>query len=100
MQHIGLQLESEGGGIIKKSEVNVVDIVLKLMENDKEKSLELLWSIDPYGLTMINNLQAPQLISELEKLAEIAPEVKDQINDVMNLAKEISNHQYLKFIGD
>ncbi len=100
MQYIGLQIEDENRQVMKKSNINFVDVVLHLIDKDKNKSLKLLWSIDPYGLTVVNNLQASQLISELEKLAEQAPEVKEQINGVISLAKEISNHQYLKFIGD
>jgi hypothetical protein len=100
MQHIGLRLESEGGGVIKKSEINFVDIVLYLIESDKEKTLKLLWSVDPYGLTVINNLQIEQLVTELESLAQKAPEVKNKINEVISLAKEVKNHIYLKFIGD
>ena len=100
MQHIGLHLENEDGGIIKKSEINFVDIVLQLIEHDKEKSLKVLWSIDPYGLTILNNLQIEQFKKELEVLAQQSPEIQSQIAEVSDLAKEVSNHTYLKFIGD
>jgi hypothetical protein len=100
MQLIELQLESEGGGVIKKAKTNFVDVILQLMDRDKEKNLTLLWSIDPYGFTVLNHLQVPQLILELGILKEKAPEVEAQITDVISLAGEVSNHSYLRFVGD
>jgi len=100
MQLIEITLEDENQKEIKKSNINFVDIVLYLIERDKEKSLKLLWSIDPYGLTIFNHFQIEQLVSELEILAQSAPEVKNKIDEVVSLANEVTNHIYLKFIGD
>ncbi|MEN6537887.1 MAG: hypothetical protein ABFD89_29825 [Bryobacteraceae bacterium] len=93
-------LENEHQQPIKKSAVNFVDVLLYMEERDKDKSLKTLWTIDPYGYTVFNQYQTTALIAELEILAGKAPEIRDKLTQVINLAKEVTAHRYLRFIGD
>lgn len=101
MQHIGLQLESEGGGEIQKTDINFGDIINALNKNDKDK-YPWLWGIDPYGLTLFNLYQTPHIISELKQLlSEIDnDELKKTINTSIDFISKIEQHTYIKLIGD
>lgn len=62
---------------------------------------KLLIYLDPYGDTIFNNLQIPDLISDLAILQDDYPNV-ELITEVMMLAKKSLQivHSYLVFYGD
>lgn len=60
--------------------------------------------IDWYGDTVINHLQAPRLVDELERLAAVSrdPDVVSLLARLAHLARRLpeERHLYLRFIGD
>ena len=69
-----------------------------------EKPLELLQYVDPYGHTVINELQMPAVIRDLRRLRARArsDQEKDALDEVEKLAAlNMSHHHlYLWFYGD
>jgi hypothetical protein len=69
-----------------------------------DHSFPLLQYVDPYGNTVFNPLQMPQLIEELETLMSKSSdqESKSLLEKVRELAVQCKNshHQYLRFVGD
>lgn len=63
----------------------------------------LLAGIDPYGLTIFNDIQKSRLADELARYAEVAPlDIYREVLDLAKLVRERSdrNGVYLWFIGD
>jgi hypothetical protein len=62
----------------------------------------LLKYLDPYGDTTFNSLMFEDLVNDLNKLKELLPADKEQIDTVISYAKESNEdvHTYLKFYGD
>lgn len=91
-------LEDENKIIIESlnEEFSISD--LSYLEGGKFK---LLIYLDPYGDTIFNNLQIPDLISDLAILKEDYPNM-ELINEVMVLAKKSLEivHSYIVFYGD
>lgn len=94
-----ITLENENGFAIKtlpfELEINLSGSV------DLEK-YKLLKYIDPYGDTIFNSLQMPDLITDFTNLINEIPHLKKEIEDVISIAdvSKKSVHQYLKFCGD
>jgi hypothetical protein len=69
-----------------------------------DQSFPLLQYVDPYGNTMLNCLQMPQLLEELQVLISRCSdqESKSLLERVRELALECRNarHLYLRFVGD
>ncbi len=92
-------MEGEGGGLIRKIEINLAEIIKELPNDSKEK-FPWLWSIDPYGLTMFNLYQVPHVINELEELARLNKSLESEIKDIIEFMKQIEQHTYIRLIGD
>jgi hypothetical protein len=59
--------------------------------------------VDPYGDTLFNQLQIPQVVAELEKLIgqPHTPEIQQHLQAMLEFAKQPHGvHTYLKFYGD
>jgi hypothetical protein len=100
MQHIGLQRESEGGGVLASFEDRGIDLRIILRAPPDGAVLRF---IDPYGDTVFNQLQLKQLINELRDLAAKATERDFQCNvdrviSFLEASKGI--HIYVTFVGD
>ena len=66
------------------------------------RDFKLLKYIDPYGDTTFNSLMIDDLVYDLTKLKSLMPKDIEQIDNVIELAKECKQdvHKYLKFYGD
>lgn len=100
MQHIGAQRESEFGDVLE--EFDDVGIDLRIVTRAPQDSVVLRF-IDPYGNTVFNRLQLPQLITELSKLAATAPEheFRENIGRLIQFLEGSKGvHLYVRFVGD
>jgi hypothetical protein len=63
--------------------------------------LKLLQYLDPYGDLVLNHLQVPDLISDLERLLKFDP-TNTTISPIIDLARKCQqeHHSYIKFYGD
>ena len=70
----------------------------------EDNSFPLLRYVDPYGNTVFNHLQMPQLLEEIDLLIGRCAdeESKGLLENVRELAEKCrkSNHLYLRFRGD
>ena len=96
---IEARVESEDGHV----EAELLDpnnLTTKLTGSDSH----CLRFIDPYGVTLFNQLQLPILIGELERAIQIAsdPRVKSHGHALLELARRASSevHTYRRFNGD
>lgn len=105
MQHILIKLESENGKHIDEVDVNFADILKTVNNTGQYVNYQWITTVDPYGLTVLNNLQFQKLKDELEHLKKNNPNdsllntVIDkviQINERLKLQPDI----LVKFIGD
>jgi hypothetical protein len=68
------------------------------------KGLELAHFIDPYGNTVLNKLQLPPFIRDLELLLTTANDAGERslLNEIRQLAARGAHEDglYLKFVGD
>lgn len=80
------------------------DIILNyIFDNDLEKKYIWLGTIDPYGYAVINILQKNNFIEELEDLREkgyVDNELNNTIVGVVNMLRNMTNHQYMLLTGD
>lgn len=100
MQHIGLRREAENGAPLAHFGGNGID--LRIVQRASEESACLRF-IDPYGDTVLNQLQLPVLVSELESMRDASPEQDLRANiqrtiDFVRASKGL--HVYLRFTGD
>jgi ABC-type iron transport system FetAB ATPase subunit len=95
-------LEGENGNEIESIDDN--DMLQSIIPDYTDKSSYCLRFVDLYGDTIFNNLQAPELIKELEQMLSdsLAFETKELIENIIRLAHRCKNevHLYLKFYGD
>lgn len=101
-QFIDVQKEEEDGKIIIKSKLNFVFIHNKLWEqNNCQYIYPWLTSINEYGNTVFNELQAPKVINELKILLEKVhdEEIKKYIRELIDFMI-LDIHEYVRFIGD
>jgi len=61
--------------------------------------------IDPFGDTVFNEAQLPELLSELELSRTLSsdPQISDHLTKICNLVRQAQrkgSHIYVKFIGD
>jgi len=100
MQHIGLRRESENGEPIADFEQGGID--LRIVTEAPHTSV-ILRFIDPYGNLVINQLQLPVLIAELEEMGQHSTESEFTAhlkNLVIFLKDSVGVHTYVRFIGD
>lgn len=59
-------------------------------------------SIDEYGMTVFNLLQIPHVTAELVKIRQTVedPELQSEIDDILTFIGDLTNHEYIQFIGD
>lgn len=102
MQHIALNLINEKGELVQKSEINFADILLFLFRQENfENRFPWLSTIDPYGLTIFNQLQIKNITKELEMLQIISEnKLKSLIQESSNFIKRSGDLEFIKFIGD
>lgn len=71
---------------------------------DNVKEFPCLCYIDPYGDTVFNRLQMPQLIADLERIILhcSVEETKQHVEAILGVVRRASHevHTYIKFIGD
>jgi ABC-type iron transport system FetAB ATPase subunit len=95
-------LEGENGNEIESIDDN--DLLQSIIPDYNDKGSYCLRFVDLYGDTTFNNLQIPELISELEqKLRDTKSNTtKDLIENILRLSHKCQNevHLYLKFYGD
>lgn len=102
MQFIDIVIEDEKHNLIEKSNINFIDVFLKI-EESQSGLYPFLESIDSGGDTTFNRLQIPKVIDELEKLSvQVPQEISHRIKDVVAFMRKTEDnpHSYIKFIGD
>ena len=100
MQHIGVQREDEFGGVIASFDRRGIDLRIVAAASSSTCCLRF---IDPYGNCLVNQLQLPSLIAELEELNRSTQdsEFKIRISDLVNfLERSKGIHLYVRFVGD
>jgi hypothetical protein len=83
------------------------DLLIALIHKAARKDaahLHLLDYVDPYGDTVFNRLQMPQISRELDDLLSFAesPEARELLSSIQTLVREAQEgvHLYLRLIGD
>jgi hypothetical protein len=102
MQHIGIQIVNEDGSLVSRFNGNFLEIDAQIMTKIGECGCFLLQGIDPFGDTVFNSKQVIRVINELNILKtslNIESSTK-LIDEIIGYLKKITEHQYLKFIGD
>lgn len=102
MQHIGIILEDESGSLLDRSPVNFVDILSTCDKKTMSDQYKWISTIDPYGDTTFNYLQAKQLLFELTVLSSRLDDKngKKLIDELIEFLKRSDSGIYIKFIGD
>ena len=104
MQHIGIQLQNLKGDVFKTSEINFAEILKAVYEiQDSKVKFPWLITIDPYGDTLFNQLQLPQIINELNNLSTtLSGDLDKKVNTLISFLKdtEIGSDQFIVFVGD
>ena len=75
----------------------------KLAGSFDPSEFPLLAGIDPYGITIFNDIQKSRLANELVRYAQIGPPgIKDEVLDLAEVVRQGSERDrgYLWFIGD
>ena len=80
------------------------NLTKKLLPDVSDDRFHCLRFIDPYGDTVFNRYQLPELIAEIEIMLKGAEDekVRGHGATIIELARRALNdvHQYLKFYGD
>jgi hypothetical protein len=100
MQHIGVRSENERGEPIADFDTNSIDF--RIVTEAPETSVCLRF-IDTYGDLLINQLQLPLLIAELEDMSRRTTDCgfKKHIAKLVHFLKDSEDtHVYVRFIGD
>lgn len=104
MQHIGINLQNLNGDVFKTSEANFAEILKSLYEVQNSKvKYPWLMAIDPYGDTLFNQLQIPQIINELNSLSgTLSEDLNKKVDDLVSFLKdtEMALDQFIVFVGD
>jgi hypothetical protein len=88
-----VRIEDENGNLKKEMPNELMFSDIQMLYN---KQFRLLRYIDPFGDTTFNALMFNDLIADLTELRELLPKDKEQIDTIINYAKECSNsvHTY------
>ena len=100
MQHIGVCRESECGEMIAEFDVGGIDLRIV---TEAPRSSSCLRFIDPYGDLVVNQLQLPVMIAELEEMSRFTKDSEFQSNIaklVQFLRESADTHVYVRFVGD
>ena len=99
---IALHWEDENG--IRRGELlDISEAVEKFLPAYDATEFQCLRFVDPYGDTVFNHLQIPQLVSELETLLrqKCEPDVEHHLRAVLDFVRQDHGvHTYLRFYGD
>ncbi len=80
------------------------NVLQRVLPDLDDASSDFLRYIDPYGNTVFNYLQAPQLLAEWDALSVKTADTEDRrvVDDIRKLIQRLQDerHIYLKFIGD
>lgn len=80
---------------------NPDDLVATFVKYRNTDKYPLLSGIEQYQDTYFNTAQITILIKELANFKmEFQDDVKQQIDDLIDFAKKIDIHEYLRFVGD
>lgn len=99
-QVVEIELQNEKGETIEKSPINFVEFIYSADYPILSKEYPWLATIDPFGDTVFNVLQIPNLVKDLEKLSTENTEKISTLKEVIAFIKKIDTHLYIKFIGD
>lgn len=102
-QYIQVSEVGEADQTLRASNINFATVNKALTKlPEYKKKFPWLSTIDEYGNTTFNYLQLPYVVTELEELKKQikSEEVYGQIDLFREFAEGISNHQYVKFMGD
>jgi hypothetical protein len=82
MQHIGVQREDEFGGVIAEFDPSGIDLRIVTAASSSTACLQF---IDPYGNLLVNQLQMPVMITELEEVGRSTQDVefRNRISDLV-----------------
>jgi hypothetical protein len=100
MQHIGVRRESESGQPIAEFDREGIDLRIA---TEAPTTTTCLRFIDPYGDLVVNQLQLPVLIAELQEMSRGTRDfaLKKHIAKLVQFLKESEGvHVYVRFIGD
>ncbi len=104
MQHIEIQLGNLKEEVFKRSEINFAEILTAIFKiQDSKMKYPWLVTIDPYGDTLFNHLQIPQILNELNNLSGILSEdLNKKVNDLISFLKDtrVDLDQFIVFVGD
>ncbi len=100
VQHIGLQCEDERGQVLARYDREGVPVEIVHHASSRSACLRF---IDPYGDTVLNQLQLPVLIAELEEMARrpLSAELGGRLSKVVAFLTSCKGvHQHVRFMGD
>ena len=103
MQHIGIRLENENGGVLEESNLNAASLVDELWKREDYKvQFPIMSGIDPYGDTVFNVHQVSSLLDEIQKLHSNVSDAMLQklLSNMIQLLSKAEQHDYVRFIGD
>lgn len=96
-------LESEAGEPLERVE-DPTNILHRILPDSQDALYRWLGTIDWYGDTAFNYLQAPQFLEEWRRLIAQFPEPHgaDLLRTIERMAERLASerHLYLKFYGD
>ena len=98
-----VRLETENGDTVDSIEVPLLFLDDSIVR-DWNAPFQLLTFLDPYGDTVFNQLQAGQVLQELDCIRERLTNDADLrlLGRVIGLAQRCAStpHMYLRFLGD
>ena len=100
MQHIGVCREKEDGEPIAEFDPDGIDLRIVA---EAPRASSCLRFIDPYGDLVVNQLQLPVLIAELEEMSRGTTDfgLRKHIAKLVQFLRDSEGvHIYVRFIGD
>jgi hypothetical protein len=101
---MGFKITLEGErGDIEDTVLDSTHLLNGILPQVSDQTFRCLGYVDEYGVTMFNRMQMPDLIAELERLAEQSNDQRSGlIHQVLGLAQRCRDelHMYVKFRGD
>ena len=100
MQHIAVLRETETGQLLAQFDPNGLDI--RIVKATPSTSLCLRF-IDPYGDLVINQIQLPVLIGELQdfRASSTEPDLREHLDRLIRFLQDSAEiHVYIRFAGD
>src|SRR3989338_1432341 len=94
-QVVEIELQNERGDVVEKSLINFVEFLYFVDYSILSKEYPWLATIDPFGNTVFNVLQIPNLVKDLEKLSIKNKEKTSTVEEVITFVKKIDTHLYI-----